>query len=237
MSPPERWSLVVSCEHASRRWPSELSRAGLDDAVLETHAAWDPGAQEVAQAVAGALGAPLFLGRYTRLFVDLNRSPGSEESVPVRAFGVEVVPNQGLTADARARRISAHHTPYWSAVKKAVQAGLQRGDRVLHLSVHSFVEEYAGQKRELDLGLLYDPASALEHEAAALLAPVLSRAGYVVRDNEPYDGRADALTTALRGELLPGAYAGVELEISQRLLGSIETVGATVAAAVRGLVG
>lgn len=223
--------LVVSVEHASNRWPAEVADPGLPDDVYASHAAWDPAALPVARAVADALGAPLFEGRYTRLFVDLNRSPSSPECVPRRAFGVDVPGNVALDAAAVAARIAAHHAPYWSAVEAAVRARLDRG--VLHLSVHSFTDVYEGRVRAVDLGLLVDPERPLEARFSSLARAAWANTRFDVRENEPYDGRADALTTALRGQLPAERYAGVELEISHRHLGALDEIAAMTIALVR----
>lgn len=234
MSSRPRFALVVSCEHASNARPAEFDTTGIAAADFETHAAWDPGARPVAERVAQRFGAPLVLGQWTRLFCDLNRSPTNLEVVPSMAFGVAIASNAALDPAARARRIAAHHAPYWDAVRGHIRAGLERADAVLHFSVHSFVESYQGRHREVDLGILVDPAAPLEAEISAHLQTHLT--GFLVRENEPYDGRADALTTALRGELPAARYAGVELEINQRHLGRLDPVGDAVVAALAGLV-
>jgi predicted N-formylglutamate amidohydrolase len=216
--------LVVSVEHASNRWPAEVPDPGLPAEVYASHTAWDPAALPVARAVADALGAPLLEGRYTRLFVDLNRSPTSPECVPRRAFGVDVPGNVALDADAIAARIAEHHTPYRSAVEAAVRERLARG--VLHLSVHSFTDVYEGRVRDVDLGLLVDPTRPLEARFSALARATWAATRFDVRENEPYDGRTDALTTALRGRLPEALYAGVELEISHRHLGALDEIAA-----------
>lgn len=228
----QAWSLVVSCEHASASWPEEAPPSGLDPSVFETHAAWDPGARPVAVFVAEQAAAPLFLGRFTRLFVDLNRSPTSPEAVPARAFGVDVPANAALSAEECAARVERFHAPYWNEVRAALQAGLQNAVRVLHLSVHSFVPVYGAKPRDLDLGLLFDPTRPLEQLIADRMYRALS-GSFVVRENEPYDGRADALTTALRLELTADRYAGVEIEINQRLLPQIDRVASQIFDAVR----
>ena len=46
------------------------------------------------------------------------------------------------------------------------------------------------------------------------------------RENEPYDGREDALVTALRRERSIERYAGIEVEINQRLLDRLDEVAA-----------
>lgn len=226
-------ALIVSAEHASNARPPEFAASGVPPEVWDTHAAWDPGAREVATHLASRLGAPLFLGRFTRLYVDLNRSPVSPECVPARAFGVDVPLNRGLSPAAIAQRIAEHHRPHWDGVRAAVRQALAAGQGVLHISVHSFVEVYEGRHRPVDLGVLIDPAQVFEKRLADRLHPGLAATGLLVRENEPYDGRADALTTALRQELWGSDYAGIEIEINQRHLGRIDEISTLVERAVR----
>jgi predicted N-formylglutamate amidohydrolase len=221
-------ALIVSAEHASNARPPEFVACGVSPEVWDTHAAWDPGAREVATHLAGRFGAPLFLGRFTRLYVDLNRSPVSPECVPARAFGVDVPLNRELSPAAVAQRIADHHRPYWDGVRDAVRQALDRGQGALHVSVHSFVEVYDGRHRPVDLGVLIDPDHAYEKRLADQLHAGLASTGLLVRENEPYDGRADALTTALRKELGGSDYAGIEIEINQRHLGRIDEIAALV---------
>jgi predicted N-formylglutamate amidohydrolase len=225
------WALVVSCEHASRDVPAGVE-LGVPEEVFDTHASWDPGAKEVAEAIAAARSCPLFLGRYSRIFVDLNRSPGSAEAIPVNAFGVEVPGNRRLDPEARTARIAAHHAPYWEAVSQAVRTPIARSQPVLHLSIHSFVEVYKGVHRPVDLGVLLDPARRLERLVADRLLESFTRSGFDARENEPYDGRTDALTTSIRASIAEELYAGVEIEINQRWLPKIDRVREAVLAAV-----
>jgi predicted N-formylglutamate amidohydrolase len=234
MRPRPRFALVVSCEHASRARPPDFDTAGIDDATFDTHAAWDPGARPIAERVAQRFGAPAVYGQWTRLYCDLNRSPGTPDVVPSVAFGVEIPSNARLDDAARAARVRAHHQPYWDTVRGFVREGLERADAVLHFSVHSFVEEYQGRHRAVDLGILIDPAAPLEAEVSRHFAAQVPGT-FLVRENEPYDGRADALTTALRHELGSARYAGVELELNQRHLGRLDVVGDAVVAALAGL--
>src|SRR5262245_28095890 len=114
---PRRVRMVVSCEHASRDRPADFDQTGIPLEIWDSHVAWDPGAKEVASALSKAASAPLFLGRWTRLFTDLNRSADSAEAVPIHAFGVDVPGNLGLDDAARRARIAEHHAPYWKAVR------------------------------------------------------------------------------------------------------------------------
>lgn len=236
--PVSRFTYVVSAEHASRSVPSSLADLGLTAEILSSHVAWDPGVDVVATQLARALEAPLFLGQQSRLVADLNRSPGSREVVPEVAFGVLIPGNQGLSAAERQERELIYHAPYWRQVAATVQARLACGDGrqpVLHLSVHSFTEELGGERRDVDLGVLFDPAHPLEQHVAAVFIRELVQAGFDARENQPYDGRADALVTALRARYPVDAYAGVEIEISQRLLQELDRIAPAIVQGVRAL--
>src|SRR5690606_24936620 len=69
----ERW--LFTCEHGGRTVPGEFAHlfrgAGH---VLGSHRGWDPGALDVFNALAPALGAAAFPADTTRLLIDLNRS-------------------------------------------------------------------------------------------------------------------------------------------------------------------
>ena len=225
-------SIVVSAEHASANVPPELGGLGLDEVHLASHVAWDPGVRQVAAHLAEALNAPLFLGEHSRLVADLNRSPTSPECVPEIAFGLPIPGNFGLTAEERRARIARYHAPYWDAVRRAIELRLGAGP-LLHFSVHSFTGELHGKRRELDLGLLFDPVRPLEEALARAMLPVLRELGFDTRNNEPYDGRADALVTANRSLYASDVYCGFELEISHDLLDRIDEVARAVERALR----
>ena len=46
--------LVLVCEHAAHGIPADLTGLGLSEATRLSHAAWDPGAMDVAQALSEA---------------------------------------------------------------------------------------------------------------------------------------------------------------------------------------
>jgi len=204
--------VVISCEHGGHGVPKEyrhLFRGA--EKLLESHRGWDPGALEIAEALAFELGAPLFAARTTRLLVDLNRSPGH----PAR-FGERV---RGLPADTLLQIDRAHYRPYRELVRAAVNRLGRRDRAVLHLSVHSFTPVLCGERRTADIGILYDPSHRSERAASeAVLSELRGSAPYLrVRRNYPYRGRADSLVAALRREeAVP--YVGLEIEVNQRLV-------------------
>lgn len=203
--------LLLTCEHASNRVPAPYrSLFAAAPGVLQTHRGWDVGAMALAQSMARATGAPLYAGRVTRLLVDLNRSPGHPKLLSQFT--------RQLPAAQQRELIARYHTVHWRVVQRHIRRRIARGERVVHVAVHSFTPVLDGKRRRADIGLLYDPSRRWEGQLVmawqAALKAVLPR--HAVMRNSPYRGTSDGLPTALRRVFPAGSYAGIELEINQR---------------------
>ncbi len=214
-----RPSLVLTCEHASRRLPATLGSLGLDPIQRTSHIAWDRGAARLTRALAHALECPAALGRYSRLAADLNRSPHHPRAVPAVAFGTPVPGNADLTPAERSARIAAYHAPWRAHAYGIIERAARRPGGCVHLSIHSFTPELHGTVRRADVGLLYDPGHRRERRLAAIMRSLLGAAGFLVRRNYPYRGTSDGFTTWCRRRLPPARYIGIEIELNQRLVG------------------
>lgn len=228
-------ALIVTCEHASNRVPRRYATA-LAGArrLLDTHRGYDIGAAPLARRIARRFRAPAWYGEVTRLLIDLNRSPHH------RARFSEF--SRALPPDARDDVIDHYYTPYRDAVERELRRHLGRGRSVLHLSVHSFTPRLNGKTRRADIGLLYDPARAIERTTCAAWKQAMEHtdAALRVRRNYPYRGVDDGLIPALRKCLGRGRYACIEIEVNQGLLGArngparaATAIGAAVAAVTR----
>jgi predicted N-formylglutamate amidohydrolase len=202
MALPRRDYLIVSCEHGGNQVPSPY-RSHLSKKFLETHRGYDPGALTVARDIAKATGAPLFYSTISRLLVELNRPLGHPQLFHL-----------SLTEQTRDALLRRYYFPYWKAVGKAAR----RGGRVIHLSVHSFTPRMRGQTRKVDVGLLFDPRRAPEAAFCQRWRAALERLSprLRVRDNEPYPGVFPSLVDALRNELGPRRYVGIQVEVNQK---------------------
>jgi predicted N-formylglutamate amidohydrolase len=91
--------------------------------------------------------------------------------------------------------------------------------KVIHLGIHSFTPILNGIERDADVGILYDPSRPAEVKIAqTLIQNIHERAPWLkIRKNYPYLGKSDGLTTTLRQKFGP-SYAGLEIEINQKLL-------------------
>ncbi len=212
---PSGPSIVFTCEHGGNAVPGRwapLFREHRD--VLRTHRGHDIGAAVVAETMASALDAPLFVATTSRLLVDLNRSPRHP-----RRFS-EVT--RALPRAERDRIHREYYEPHRAAVEAAVRDALGRAPRVVHIGVHSFTPVLDGAVRRADVGFLYDPARRGERELCAAWKAAMKDAAprCVVRQNYPYRGVSDGFTTALRKVHGASRYVGVEVEVNQARLGS-----------------
>lgn len=203
--------LLLSCEHAGNAIPAAWrSLFAGQQRLLDSHRGLDIGALEAARRLQRRLDARLLAARWSRLLVDLNRSPGHP-----RLFWPPV---RSLPEADRARILARCYHPYRDALHARVAGIIASGRPVIHVSVHSFTPVLDGVARRCDIGLLYDPRRAREQRFCLAWQQALAaqEPGLVVRRNYPYRGTADGLVTALRREFPPGSYAGIELEINQR---------------------
>ena len=155
---------------------------------------------------------PLVASTVSRLLIDLNRSIGHPQlfSAMTRA----------APAQTRAQIVEQHYRPHRMHVERLIGQAVARGQRVIHISSHSFTAELDGAVRGADVGLLYHPGRRGEaelcarwKETLAALAPDLR-----VRRNYPYAGKGDGLTSHLRLRFAPCDYVGIELEVNQGIV-------------------
>jgi predicted N-formylglutamate amidohydrolase len=205
---------LVSAEHAGARIPPECAAAFAGaEAVLATHEALDPGTEGLFAAFAGGADAA-FIHRTCRLVVEVNRSVGHPALFSRFTAGLDAATREALLED--------HYHPHRRKVSAWVARTLAEGHRVLHVGLHSFTPVWGGVERAVDVGLLFDPRRPAEKAFCARWQEALraKAPGLRVRFNQPYEGRSDGLTTALRRRFGPD-YLGIELELNQRYAVSV----------------
>jgi len=209
---PERaFTLLITCEHASNRIPAihrEVARRAGDE--LYTHRGYDPGALELAKKYSRKFGASLFIGKWSRLLIELNRSLHhpklwSEFSKP-------------LPVEARRKLVDEYYLPYRKSVEQFIEREVKRKRLVVHIGVHSFTPVFSGETRTADIGLLYDPRRSGELKLCQVWSAALKaiQPKLRVRKNYPYRGTDDGFTTYLRKQFDGSKYIGIELEVNQR---------------------
>lgn len=203
-------ALVLSCEHGGNYVPARYRACFRPPAtVLASHRGYDPGSAELGARLAEALGAPLVRNEVTRLLLDANRGADN----PTRASRWTLALPPALFARAE-RDVWRRHR---DAVAGAVASARRRGP-VTHVSVHTFTPRLRGVRRHIDVAWLFDPARPSERQLVARWMAAFRRLEPRLRlaRNRPYRGTDDGLTTTLRARFRDAAYAGIELEVSQR---------------------
>ena len=210
MKQTTREILILTCEHASNKLPAAFKSA-VPAEVLKTHRAYDIGAVQVFRKLV-KFAKPEFIseGKYSRLFVDLNRTITNKS-----AFCNYLRDNAKAKAQA-----TAYWTEYRTAIEKFVESATKSKTQpatIVHLGIHSFTPELNGKVRNTDIGILYDPARPQERAYANVIKAEIKRLypAMKVRFNYPYKGTTDGLTTTLRKKF-GQRYVGIEIEINQK---------------------
>jgi len=200
--------LVFLCDHASNAVPARYGDLGLGAEQFARHIAWDIGAGALTRALAAAFGAPAFLGRWSRLLVDLNR--GAEDpTIVMRLSDGAIIPgNAGADAAEIAERIARYHRPYHRAIAAAIDASLGAGTAPTLVSMHSFTPAWKGDPRPWHVGILWDRDPRL---AVPLLEAFRAEPGLVVGDNEPYHGALEDDTMWTHGTQRGLPHALIEI--------------------------
>ena len=214
--------LILTCEHASNKLPAAFKNV-VPAEVLKTHRAYDIGAVQVFRKLVKFAKPEFFCeGKFSRLFVDLNRTITNKS-----AFSNYY---EALAASdkAAAEKAKAQATAYWqeyrAAIEKFVETALKSKTRatksaptIIHLGIHSFTPTLNGKVRNTDIGILYDPTRPQERAYANVIKAEIKRLypAMKVRFNYPYKGTSDGLTTTLRKKFGP-RYVGIEIEINQK---------------------
>lgn len=204
-------SYFITCEHGGNRIPSRYRECFKGkEALLHSHRGYDAGALRLARELSETLSAPLLVSTVSRLLVDLNRS-----SHHPKLFSEATRP---LSSELRHKILTCYYLPYRTKAETAIEKTIACGQRVIHISSHSFTPELDGKMRNVDIGLLYDPA----HEGEAMLCRRWQVAlkecapGLRSRMNYPYAGTSDGFTVYLRKRFPAERYLGIELEINQK---------------------
>lgn len=209
-----RSDFFLTADHAGRMIPRRLGSLGLPPYELERHIAWDIGIGAVTERVSDALDATAVFQTYSRLVIDCNRNPLWASAMPEISESTPIPGNQNLTSTDRAARVSEIFVPYHNAIKSQLDIRTTAGRRTVFVAMHSFTPVFKGERRDMQVGVLYDRDPRL---ASILLALLREEGDLVVGDNAPYavSGTSD-YGIPVYGE--GRGLAHVEIEIRQDLI-------------------
>lgn len=233
-------ALMITCEHASNALPGIVVRSfrecnieearrldiescntfGIPDEVLASHRGYDIGAYKVFFNLVKRLKPDFHCqGSFSRLVVDLNRSSTSKSFFSEYTIRLPKIVKEHITTLWQKYRDKIENFVAKAIPEKQRKFGDNIPLKVIHLGIHSFTPVLNGVERDADVGILYDPSRPAEARIAdVLIKNILEREPTLrIRKNYPYLGKSDGLTTTLR-QKFGTAYAGLEIEINQKLL-------------------
>ena len=214
-------SIFLTGDHAGRSVPRRLRGLGVPLAEMERHIAWDIGIAGVTERLSDALDATAVLQAYSRLVIDCNRDPSWASAMPVVSEYTPVPGNEGLSDGDRAARVAAIFTPYHDRIHGLLDARATAGRRTLFVAMHSFTPSFKGERRDMQVGVLFHRDVRMANTMLDLLR---AEGDLIVGENEPYaitDNSDYSVPTHAEGRGL----VHVEIEIRQDLI--VDAAGQT----------
>lgn len=206
---------LLVAEHAGNRVPAPWRGLGLAPAFLDTHFAFDIGVDALTRRLSEELDAAAVIGHYSRLFIDYNRPPNEWDFARPDLGGIPVPGNVDLHSSDRAMRMRVAWQPLESAINE-----LSVGRSAL-VSVHSFTPVMSGQRREVDIGILWREPGPFTEAVLEEMFVEGEKAGFRIGDNEPYDWRGVTAYTLVRHGLEMGRPC-LYLEVCNEVLSDPE---------------
>lgn len=213
--------LMLICEHASNHVPATYDISEADRARLDDHWGWDPGAEQLVRRLAELEDAPAVLSRFSRLLCDPNRRLDEEELIRTHALGTPLDLNAELDDHEIQRRLATFYHPYHETVDRRLERAVDANSEIFLLSIHTFTPQLGDERREMELGLLFDEQQPYVHD----VADALRDEGFDPALNAPYSGK-DGLMYSVRRHGSAHEVDHLELEVRNDLLTSAEDVEA-----------
>lgn len=202
-------NLVLTCEHGGNAIPTKYQPLfEQSEDILNSHRGYDWGALDTFKYLKPLSSFSNF-SETSRLLIELNRSLHHNHLFSEYS--------KSLSKSEKEQLINSYYSIYRQAIQKTIKNKIEKGQRILHISVHSFTPCINGSTRHADIGLLYDPSRTAESVLCKQLKQKLitENSTLKVRYNYPYLGKSDGFTTFLR-KTFPENYLGIELEINQK---------------------
>ncbi len=217
-NPHGKAKALITCDHASNRIPESLGTLGLSEQQLGLHIAYDIGCYQVARQLSERLDAPLIMGNYSRLVIDLNRHLADPTSIAEVSDDHEISGNQGLTRQAAQQRIEEIFIPYHAALETLLDHQRSEEQAPVIIAIHSFTPVFQGFERPWHYGILWDRNN---HLAAPLIEKLSRNKDRCVGENKPYHAREPiGYTMDVHAE--GKGYAHSLIEIRQDLIEQID---------------
>ena len=176
----KRHSILIVADHASNFIPDKYNNLALPQELIESHIAYDIGVKQLSLKLSEKLKAHLIMGNYSRLLIDLNRGIMDPTLISSISHGIKIFKNYKLSSGDKKFRINEIYNNYHDKIYKIIK----REKVNLIISLHSFNPYYKKKKRNIKFGIL----SNSDRRYSNIIIEILSKKGYRVGDNQPYEG-------------------------------------------------
>lgn len=208
LNPHATKTVLLVCDHASRRFPKSLGTMGIDPVARRCHLAIDIGAGNLTESIAENIGVTAVLCQYSRLIIDCNRQLMDPGAFLEFGDGVVIKGNRNLHANEKKLREEEIYWPYHGAIDAQIKRLHVAEVAPVFVSIHSFTPVLNGESRTIEMGVLWDA----DRVTAEIFINDFRQAGYHVGDNEPYSGKAlQDFTIDQHAEKIGIPHIGIEI--------------------------
>ena len=208
LNPNSITPVLLVCDHASNRFPKSLGTMGLDYLDRLSHITVDIGSRATTESLAKQLNTTAILCQYSRLIVDCNRNISDNSAYLDKSDGVDIPGNQNLNNNEKEIRESEIYWPYHNAIDTQISRLKRQKVSPIIISIHSFTPVFNGNKREWEVGVLWDK----DPTTARIFINKLTEAGFLVGDNKPYSGKdPEDFTLDYHAETIGLPHVGIEI--------------------------
>jgi len=208
LNPNSITPVLFVCDHASNRFPKSLGTMGLSYLDRLSHISFDIGSRAITENLAIQLNATAILCQYSRLIVDCNRNLSDNSAYLNQSDGIDIPGNQSLTDNEKEIRESEIYWPYHNAIDGQISRLKKHSIRPTIISIHSFTPMLNDNKREWEIGVLWDK----DPSTAQIFINKMSDAGFLVGDNKPYSGKdPEDFTLDYHAETINLPHVGIEI--------------------------
>ena len=208
LNPNSITPVLLVCDHASNRFPKSLGTMGLDYLDRLSHITVDIGSRATTESLARQLNTTAILCQYSRLIVDCNLNISDNSAYPDKSDGVDIPGNQNLNDNEKEMRESEIYWPYHNAIDTQISRLKRQKVSPIIISIHSFTPVFNGNKREWEVGVLWDK----DPTTARIFINKLTEAGFLVGDNKPYSGKdPEDFTLDYHAETIGLPHVGIEI--------------------------
>ena len=208
LNPNSITPVLLVCDHASNRFPKSLGTMGLDYLDRLSHITVDIGSRATTESLARQLNTTAILCQYSRLIVDCNRNISDNSAYLDKSDGVDIPGNQNLNNKEKEIRESEIYWPYHNAINTQISRLKRQKVSPIIISIHSFTPVFNGNKREWEVGVLWDK----DPTTARIFINKLTEAGFLVGDNKPYSGKdPEDFTLDYHAEIIGLPHVGIEI--------------------------